>query len=112
MTNAHVKSALSARITDYKIPPVKDALVLGRESPIGCLAMRRALSLLIKAPYAHVELDDDTVSDILVRESLLKRLPQEQLINFVLSQIKPIMAADEVLHLELDVEVIVSGGGT
>lgn len=108
MSNAQIKNALSARITEYEIPPIKDALVLGREAPIGCQAMRRALSLLIKTPFAHLEIGDDVISDILVRETLLRRLPQEQLIAFVLQHIKPLMGEDEVLHLELDIEVIVS----
>jgi hypothetical protein len=108
MSTTQIKSALSARITEYEIPPIRDALVLGKEAPIGCQAMRRALSLLIKTPYAHLEIEDDIISDILVRETLLRRLPQAQLIAFVLSHVKPLMGPEEVLHVELDIEVHLS----
>lgn len=100
-----MKSAITARIKEYATPPVRDALVMGREAPIGCQGMRRALSVLIKAPYAHIETDDEVISDILIRESLLRRVSESQLIEFVLTHIKPLMSIEEVLHLELDIEV-------
>jgi hypothetical protein len=112
MAQAQIKNTLSARITEYEIPPIRDALVLGREAPIGCHAVRRALSLLVKAPFAHIELDDETISDILIRESLLRRMPREQVIAFVLDHIKPMMGVDEVLQLNLEVEVNVTTGPT
>lgn len=112
MSTAQIKNTISARITEYEIPPIRDALILGREAPIGCHAVRRALSLLVKSPFAHIELDDDIIADVLIRESLLRRLPQEQLVSFVLEHIKPMMGVDEVLQLNLEVEVNVATGPT
>ncbi len=108
MGTTQIKSALSARVSEYEIPPIRDALVLGREAPIGCQAMRKALGLLIKTPFAHIELEDEVISDILVRENLMRRLPEDQLIEFVLTHIKPMMGIEEVLHIELDIEVQVT----
>ncbi len=105
MSDTQIKNMLAMRISEYEIPPIRDALVLGRQAPIGCHAMRRALSLLIKTPYIHIELEDEVIADILVREALLRRLPQPQLIAFVLEHVRPLMSAEEILHLELDVEV-------
>lgn len=110
-SNTHI----SAHISEYAIPPIKDMLVLGKHAPIGCVAMRRALELLIKTPFEHIELkDDEIISDILVRQSLLRRLVESDLVAFVLTHVKPLLGAEEVLHVELDVKVFlgVSGGGT
>lgn len=105
------KVHISARAFEFTIPPLRDMLVLGKKAPIGCIAMRRALELLIKTPYEHIELDDDDViSDILVRSHLLKRLPKETLINFVFSQVKPLMGPEEVLQIEIDLKVFLSTG--
>ncbi|MDO8348279.1 MAG: hypothetical protein Q7S85_10325 [Rugosibacter sp.] len=101
------KSHLVARVTEYQIPPFRDALVLGRQASIGCHAVRRALSLLVKAPFAHIELDDPVIADILIRENLLRRVPQEKIIAFVLEHVKPLMGEEEVLQVDLDVEVTV-----
>ncbi|BBL58002.1 hypothetical protein [Methylomonas koyamae] len=104
------KVHLSARVGEYAIPPLKDMLVLGNQSPIGCIAMRRAIELLIKTPFEHIELQDDVISDILVRHHILRRVSREGLIDFVMANLKPMMGPDEVLHAELDVSVFLSDG--
>lgn len=105
------KAYINARVDEYIVPPIKDMLVLGKEAPIGCIAMRRALELLVKTPFEHIEIEgDDTISDILVRKPLLRRLPREGLVQHVLAHIKPLMGPEEVLHVELGVTVALDGG--
>jgi hypothetical protein len=99
------KHSVRAHVREFSIPPIHDALVLGRDAPIGCKAFRKALDLLMANPFEHIELNDDTISDILVRATILRRLPPQKLIEFVIQQIKPLMTATEVLHLDLDVQV-------
>ncbi len=105
MNGPKIKNDVVARITEYQIPPFRDALVLGREASIGCHAVRRALSLLVKIPFSHIELDDDIIGDILIRENLLRRMPKEQVVAFVLTHVKPMMGAEEVLQIDLDIAV-------
>jgi hypothetical protein len=91
--NAQKTSYITASVEEYTIPPIQDMLVLGKNAPIGCVAMRRALGLLIKVPFEHIEIeDDDTISDILVRQPVLRRVGQEKLISYVLTD--PYQAAD------------------
>jgi hypothetical protein len=99
---------VTARIKEFAYPPVHDGLVLGKLSPIGSAAIRKALSLVVAAPFHHIEhIEDDTIGDILVRESILRRVSKEQLIRFVLEKIKPLMGPEEILHLDLEVEVTI-----
>jgi len=105
---AKKKLDITARVGEYAIPPLKDMLVLGKESPIGCIAMRRAIELLVKAPFEHIELDDNIISDILVRQHLLRRVAKDDLIDFVMTHMKPLMGPDEVLHAEINVNVLLS----
>lgn len=86
-------------------------LVLGKEAPIGCIAMRRSLELLVKTPFEHIEIkDDDVISDILVRNPVLRRINREELIAFVLDQVKPLLGPEEVLHVEIDVNIFIIAG--
>ncbi|GAB6067260.1 hypothetical protein JCM13664_05780 [Methylothermus subterraneus] len=94
------------KVRKFRFPPVRCGLVLGRKAAVGCHALRKALHLLMAAPFAHLELKDEVISDLIVRESVLKRFPQEQLIAFVLEHVKPLMSADEILELEIDTEVL------
>lgn len=99
------KHFIQTRIKEFVLPPFRDGLVLGKKSPIGSKAMRQALELLVATPFEHIEINDDVIQDILIRKSLLKRISQDKVVEFVLHSIKPFMREDEILYLELDVEV-------
>ena len=100
------RHVLRARVREFGIPSVRDGIVLGRQSPVGCVAIRNAVGLLGGAPFAHIELEDEVISDVIVRQAILRRIPKEKLIAFVLDRIKPLMGAEEILHLDLEVEVM------
>lgn len=98
------KYKIVAHASEYKIPPINDALVLGKDSAIGATAMRRAIDLLTTQPYEHITMDDEIIGDLLVRQSILRRLSKDKIIAFVLKYIKQLMDSTEILHLSLDAE--------
>lgn len=102
---------LHARIGEFVLPPIEDGLVLGRRSPIGHVAVGKALSLLTTTPYEHVTVEDDVIGDVLVRSAILRKIPASVLIDFVLHEIKPLMGAEEILHLNLEVEISIESKG-
>jgi len=93
------------RIKEFVIPPINDALVLGKRAPIGSEAMRRALGLLHVAPFEHIALDDEVIEDIVVRSSVLNKIPSDKLVALVLKRVKPFMTAEEVTHVDLQPEL-------
>lgn len=99
----------SMRVREFCIPPVTDALVLGSKSPIGSEGMQKALALMNGTPFEHISLDDPIISDILVRSSILKRITREKFSELVLERVKPLMSPEEVLHLDLEVELLLEG---
>lgn len=99
------KNYIKTRIKEFVLPPFRDGLILGKNSLIGCKAMRQALELLVATPFEHIEIDDDIVQDILIRKTLLRRISKDKLVNFVLREIKPLMGDDEILYLDLEIEV-------
>ena len=102
---------LRARIREFGIPPIHDGLILGKHSPIGCAAIRKAIDLLVASPFEHIEVEDDTIADIIVRSSILRRVPKDALTKFVLKRIKPLMGPDEILHMDLDAEITLDDEG-
>lgn len=108
-STTNMKYTLKARVREFGVPPIHDVLVLGKRSPIGCAAIRKAIEFLVASPFDHIEFQDDVISDIIVRSAIMRRIPKEKLIAFVLSQIKPLMTADEILHIDLEVEVAIEG---
>lgn len=100
------KHILRVRVQEFDIPPIHDGLVLGKDSPIGCVAIRKAIELLGNTNFAHIEVEDEVVSDIVVRRTILRRIPKDTLVAFVLDRIKPLMGPEEILHLDLAVELL------
>ena len=93
-------------VREFTMPPIQDALVLGKKTPIGCEAMRKALALLHVSPFEHIEINDDVVGNILVRSSVLKKIPRDKLVRLLLHHVKPLMTDQECIHLELQPELI------
>ncbi len=106
----NVAHEFRTRVREFGIPPIHDALVVGKNSPIGCSALRRALDLLVPFPFEHIELEDDVIQNILVRSAILKRASREVLTDYVMKEIKPLMGPEEVLHLDLEVSVLLGFG--
>lgn len=98
-------NTIRARATEFLLPPIDDGLVLGRHSPIGHVAVSRALDLLSVTPFEHIPIDDEVISDILVRSAILRKATTSQLRDFVLTSIKPFMGSEEIIQLNIDVEI-------
>lgn len=99
------KSRIRAHVTEFAYPPVHDALILGVNAPLGSEAFKRAVGLLVSTPFDHVPITDDVIGSVLVRSSVLRRITPERFLDFVVRRVKPLMGADEILHLDLQVEV-------
>ncbi len=106
MNNRKHQNIIRAQLTEFSLPPITDGLVLGRLSPIGHVAVGKALSLLTTTSFEHLDVEDDIISDVLIRTAILRKASREQLINFVLQEIKPLMGAEEIIHLDLQIEVM------
>lgn len=107
MHNRKHQNIIRAQLSEFSLPPITDGLVLGRLSPIGHVAVGKALNLLTTTSFDHLQIEDEVISDVLVRTAILRKASREQLINFVLQEIKPLMGAEEIIHLDLKIEVMV-----
>ena len=98
---------LRARVTEFLLPPIEDGLVLGNRSPIGHVAVGKALSLLTSTAFEHIAISDDVIGDILIRSAILRKIDAASVTAFVLKEIKPLMGSEEILHLDLDIEMLI-----
>lgn len=103
----HERQIIRALVREFVLPPISDGLVLGRLSPIGHLAVGKALALLTTTPFEHLSITDDVIGDVLIRSAVLRKVDAETLRRFILKNIKPLMGPEEILHLELEAEVVI-----
>ncbi len=99
------KKHIQMRIRDFKIPIVRDIVVVGAGSPIGPEAMNRALGLMNGRPFERIDVNDATVAAIIVRRDILKRLPIDELKVLILESVKNLMSPHEVMMIDIDAEL-------
>lgn len=104
------KFVLQARIKEFAIPPITDGLVIGRDASIGTVALQKALNLLIPDNFEHLIIEDEIIADVLIKSVLLRRMSKDRLVKFIIEQIKPFMSAQDILQVQLDLEILLTGG--
>jgi hypothetical protein len=99
---------MQIRFTRYEVPPLKDALIIGKRAPIGANSISRAFDELSPGMFTLIRLDHPVIEAVLIRLSDLRKLPQDQLLNRLLRQANQIMDDSDTLHVMLDFEIIVN----
>ena len=102
------KFLLSARLKEFTIPPITDGLIVGRNAPIGSTALKKALNLLIPEKFEHIEVEDNLMSDILLKSVIVRRVGRDRVVRFLMSQAKPFMVAEDILHIQMETDITVS----
>ncbi len=98
-----------ARCRTFELPPIRDAVVVGRQAPVALDSLEQTLRLTGRDDLVSWAIQDDIVGAIIARRSLLQKITQPVFTQFVLHRVKPIMVSREVLRVDFDVEVIVEG---
>lgn len=88
-------------VDEFATPPVRDALVLGKRSPVESMTLRKALAFLHTAPFVHIEMEDDIIGDIVDRKSIVRIIGREKLIKLAMELVKPLMTDVDILHLNI-----------
>lgn len=94
------------RFKTLEIPPIRDGVVVGRAAQVSSETMQKILQLASADRFVSLPLHDDIIADVLIRESVLRKIDAEAVRDFVLQQIKPAMASSEVLSLQLEIEIV------
>ncbi len=87
------------------LPPVSDALVLGRRAPVGSNGVVRALQAMSPGMVRLIRLEHPVIESVLVRESDLRKVPEEMLVRLLVEQASPIMDETDALNVDIDLEL-------
>ena len=98
---------LQLRFTQYHLPPLDSALIIGKRAPVGANGISRAFQELSPATFRLIPVDHSVAEAVLVRVSDLRKLPQQELISRLLQLADQIMDETDTMHVALKFEVIV-----
>jgi hypothetical protein len=101
------KINVELRLTQYYLPPLENALIIGRRAAIGANSVSRAFEELSPGTFRLIPVEHHVAEAVLVRASDLRKLPEAELIRLLLSQADQIMDETDTLHVKLHFEIII-----
>jgi hypothetical protein len=106
-TSPSRKINLELRLTQYHLPPVESALIIGRRASVGANSVSRAFEELSPGTFRLIPVEHHVAEAVLVRASDLRKLPEAELIPRLLMQADQIMDETDTLHVKLHFEIVI-----
>jgi hypothetical protein len=101
------KINLELRLTQYHLPPVDNALIIGKRAAVGANSISRAFEELTPGTFRLIPVEHHVAEAVLVKASDLRKLPEAELIRRLLVQADQIMDETDTLHVKLHFEIII-----
>jgi len=108
VTQPSKKAEITARLSEFEIPPMQDILLVGKKAPIGPEAVRHMVDALSPEQYIVIGISHAVIEALVVRKSLLQMIAQEQLVSFLVQEAEKIMSEGTVIKAQLNVTIQVS----
>ncbi|MGE5583923.1 MAG: hypothetical protein ACM309_00050 [Bacillota bacterium] len=99
------KAEMTIRLSEFEIPPMQDALLVGRKAPIGPEAVRRMVDALSPEQYEIIRIEHQVFEAAVLKRSLLKLLPEEKLLPILLEECERV--ADEQAVVKAQVNIVI-----
>ena len=95
------------KFSEFEIPPVKDALVIGKAAAIGQNAAKRMIEAAAPEQFTLIPIEDDVIEAIFVKKTISQMVPEEPLTDLIVSEVKPIMIDSMLIKVEFQISVAV-----
>jgi hypothetical protein len=102
------KAEVVMKISEFEMPPMQDALLIGKKAPIGPEAARRMVNILSPEQYEIVKIEHPTIEAIVIRKPLLTMLPQEKLIPLILDEGGSIANETMIIKAQINITLQIS----
>src|SRR5690242_15989269 len=93
---------VSLRMTRFELPPVESALIVGRRSGIGSIALEKALGEMMPGTFHRIEVQHPIIEAVIVREPHFRRITQEGLVELLVRHAEGMMDETEALRVTAD----------
>jgi len=110
MSNINRKASVTMQFSAFQLPPVQDALIIGKRTPVGANSIAKALQEMSPGIFRLIKVDHPIIDALLVRESDLRKLSEEELVPRLLKHAENIMDETDTLHVKVSIEIVVEEG--
>lgn len=99
------KAEMTIRLSEFEIPPMQDALLVGKKAPIGPEAVRRMVDALSPEQYEIIRIEHQVFEAAVLKRSLLKLLPEDKLLPILLEECERV--GDEQAVVKAQVNIVI-----
>lgn len=107
-TDQSRKAEIVMRISEFEMPPMQDALIVGRKAPIGPEAARRMVEILSPGQYEIIQVEHSVIEAVVLRKSLTNMIDKERLINLILDEGGKVANDSTIIKAHISIELEVS----
>jgi len=100
-----VEYEITFRFETVNLPPVTDILVLGKRYPHGKHGVLMAFQYIAPDEFVFIDLPEEhpSVEAILASKKILRRIPQNHLMDLLERHVYPFINEDEAIKVDLNV---------
>ncbi|MCR1898609.1 hypothetical protein NSA47_06330 [Irregularibacter muris] len=107
-TEGTKKAEINMRLSEFEMPPMQDALIVGKKAPIGPEAARRMVDILSPEQYEIIKVQHKYIEAIVVRKALLNMLSKDKLIPIIIEEGEGIANESMVIKAQVNITLNVS----
>jgi len=107
MTPEQRKLKINLNLSEFKIPPMPRALVIGSKSPIGVGAARKMANATSSEEYEVIPIKDNIIEAIVIEKSAFKTIARKVLIPTIVEESEKIMTNRNIIKIDFDITVVI-----
>lgn len=104
-TKPSVQHSISLTFEEINLPPFRDVLILGKQSPFGKTGIFKSFELLRPNMYELLEVEDQKVEAILIHKKILLKLSKDSIISLLQEKVFPYVTEEEILKVDFHIAV-------
>jgi len=100
------KAKIKFEFSRFSLPPIADALVVGKRANIGLNAICKACDEMTPGMFKLIEADHPVIEGLIIKTSDLRKIPENELVPLIIKYAERIMDETDSLHIVMDIKII------
>ncbi|RKY48305.1 MAG: hypothetical protein DRP88_02515 [Candidatus Neomarinimicrobiota bacterium] len=105
--NSSVYASIDFTISRFNLPPVGDALIVGKRTPIGPKALMNAINEMTPNLYKLINVDHPYIEAVIIKKSSLRKVDEGKLVPRIIKNVEKFMDETDSLHVAIDIKIYV-----
>ncbi|MCM8900102.1 hypothetical protein KVG29_02550 [Caldicoprobacter algeriensis] len=102
------KMEITLRLSEFEMPPMQDALIIGRKAPIGFEAAKRMVDIISPNQYEVIKVQHPTIEAVVIRKALMQMVACDRLISLILEEGGKVANEATIFKVQLSIVLCVS----